>query len=142
MTNDLCPDCYASPGEAHENGCDQARCLITGQQRLMCHEDHDCGEDVWRRAVVSRPPWLGPGFDQLIEDIARAQPLASRPRAAVPAEGDRSPFAAPIDLTPDPGLSTTIERVRPSVPVTRLKWASLRLKVGSWIAGTNLGDPR
>ena len=55
-----CHDCGALPGEAHEDGCDVARCLWTGMQRLSCSEfgwtdppegepgpAHDCGQDVW-----------------------------------------------------------------------------------------------
>lgn len=49
-----CPDCGVKPGVAHETGCDWARCLHTGGQRLQ-HEGtilertsgHDCGRDVW-----------------------------------------------------------------------------------------------
>lgn len=47
-----CPDCAVAVGEPHEydeydGGCDVARCLVTGLQRLMCDLDHDCGRDVW-----------------------------------------------------------------------------------------------
>jgi hypothetical protein len=42
-----CPDCGVVPGSQHEDGCDVARCLSTGGQRLSCHQSHDCGEDVW-----------------------------------------------------------------------------------------------
>ena len=39
----------------HDEGCDMARCLHTGQQRLACQmfgpmlgqEPHDCGKDPW-----------------------------------------------------------------------------------------------
>lgn len=31
-----CHDCGVDPGQAHEDGCDTARCLVTGGQRLMC----------------------------------------------------------------------------------------------------------
>jgi hypothetical protein len=53
---DRCPDCDVAVGEAHVNdeadgGCDVARCLVTGPQRLTCEADHaadhDCGRDVW-----------------------------------------------------------------------------------------------
>jgi hypothetical protein len=49
---DRCPDCDAAVGEAHiydevNGGCDVARCLMTGLQRLTCETDHDCGQDVW-----------------------------------------------------------------------------------------------
>jgi hypothetical protein len=47
-----CPDCDVPPGQAHEDGCDVARCLATGRQRLMCGRQADhpgafCGQDVW-----------------------------------------------------------------------------------------------
>jgi hypothetical protein len=53
---DRCPDCDVPVGQAHvydevDGGCDLARCLMTGLQRLMCEADHgdgqDCGQDVW-----------------------------------------------------------------------------------------------
>lgn len=31
-----CPDCAAHPGQPHVDGCDVARCLWTGHQRLAC----------------------------------------------------------------------------------------------------------
>jgi hypothetical protein len=42
-----CSDCGARVGEKHDGGCDVARCLQTGGQRLSCGETHDCGSDVW-----------------------------------------------------------------------------------------------
>lgn len=60
-----CHDCAVSPGEPHLDGCDVARCLVTGGQRLQCYPeaaydpsdpewdeiafDHygDCGQDIW-----------------------------------------------------------------------------------------------
>src|SRR5262245_2702879 len=70
MTSNYCPGCAVPPGEAHDNGCDVARCMLTGQQRLVCqaiadegpnapdghggtvdiqpsHPGEDCGRDVW-----------------------------------------------------------------------------------------------
>jgi hypothetical protein len=56
---DSCPDCGAETGQPHDDGCDVARCLVTGRQRLMCdglHADEpvpgcyvplDCGQDAW-----------------------------------------------------------------------------------------------
>ena len=61
-----CSDCGVEPGQPHVPGCDVARCLYAGMQRISCdsgawraygpeeegdeppddfHED--CGEDVW-----------------------------------------------------------------------------------------------
>lgn len=48
-----CPDCGIGVSEEHSDGCDVARCLWTGLQRLSCEvfntrgDDHDCGLDVW-----------------------------------------------------------------------------------------------
>ena len=41
-----CHDCGAMPGEPHTGGCDTARCLSTGGQRLCC-DCGDCGQDIW-----------------------------------------------------------------------------------------------
>lgn len=38
-----CPDCQVSVDEPHEDGCDVARCLWTGGQRLSC----DSPQPVW-----------------------------------------------------------------------------------------------
>jgi hypothetical protein len=75
---DRCPDCDVAVGEAHihdevRGGCDVARCLVTGRQRLMCDlEDHDdCGRDLWSgwwpgHLDCERLGWmLGPGFPDL-----------------------------------------------------------------------------
>lgn len=45
--DECCPDCGVQSGVAHQGGCDVARCLHDGGQRLSCGEDHDCGRDVW-----------------------------------------------------------------------------------------------
>ena len=58
-----CPDCGAGIGQPHDDGCDVARCLVTGMQRLQCDgwhkeaalreavpgifEDPVCGQDAW-----------------------------------------------------------------------------------------------
>lgn len=64
-----CSDCAAEPGEVHDVGCDVARCLTYGTQRIQCQpgarmvvrgilpnggvdvdweeDGHDCGRDVW-----------------------------------------------------------------------------------------------
>ena len=45
-TDKPCPDCQAKVGTPHKHGCDTARCLRTGVQRLQCGCGK-CGEDVW-----------------------------------------------------------------------------------------------
>jgi hypothetical protein len=45
--NPACYDCGVEPGEPHDAGCDIARCLMTGEQRLGYERDHDCGQDAW-----------------------------------------------------------------------------------------------
>jgi hypothetical protein len=77
---DRCPDCDVAVGEPHidngvDGGCDVARCLVTGLQRLTCgldHAgDHDCGRDVWTGrwpgdADCERLGWmLAPGLPDL-----------------------------------------------------------------------------
>ncbi len=47
MADTNCPDCAVVVGVQHEDGCDVARCLQTGRQRLSCDGGHDCGLDVW-----------------------------------------------------------------------------------------------
>lgn len=56
MSTPRCPDCHVPAGTQHDDGCDVARCLWTGLQRLGCRHfndspvldvDHDCGRDVW-----------------------------------------------------------------------------------------------
>lgn len=51
-----CPDCGAGIGKPHQDGCDVARCLVTGRQRLQCgdedfpdgeHPGENCGDDIW-----------------------------------------------------------------------------------------------
>ncbi|MCZ1001228.1 hypothetical protein O1M63_29245 [Streptomyces mirabilis] len=38
-----CPDCAVSPGNVHLDGCDVARCAVTGYQRRGCtHTDDKC----------------------------------------------------------------------------------------------------
>lgn len=58
-TREACPDCGAVIDEPHDDGCDVARCLFTGMQRLMCDGLHyrqgppgcftavSCGQDIW-----------------------------------------------------------------------------------------------
>jgi len=43
-----CHDCGAGPGEPHKSGCDTARCLTCGGQRLSCGCTDDKGAgDIW-----------------------------------------------------------------------------------------------
>lgn len=43
-----CNDCATDHGQPHDGGCDVARCLWTGRQRLACSgRGHDCGQDLW-----------------------------------------------------------------------------------------------
>ena len=85
-----CNDCGAAHGHAHEDGCDVARCLFTGMQRLACYGRHDCGRDVWdgcwpgiQEAVefgwysYFEPPWraCGPEHPQGAPDLNRINPL-------------------------------------------------------------------
>lgn len=54
MSDGKCGDCGVEPGNAHDDGCDVARCLATGLQRLSCGQGHDpmsdedpCGRQAW-----------------------------------------------------------------------------------------------
>lgn len=58
VVDDPCGDCGVIVGFAHREGCDVARCLWTGRQRISCDEfmdgnfnrvkgRHDCGNEVW-----------------------------------------------------------------------------------------------
>ncbi len=42
-----CHDCAVRAGHPHLDGCDVARCVVTGAQRFSCGGDHDCGHDYW-----------------------------------------------------------------------------------------------
>jgi hypothetical protein len=56
---EACPDCGAVIDEPHRDGCDVARCLATGMQRIQCDGMHysqgppgcfipvTCGQDIW-----------------------------------------------------------------------------------------------
>lgn len=43
-----CAGCHAEPGQRHGEWCDNALCLVTGEQRIQCDENHDCGYHVWK----------------------------------------------------------------------------------------------
>lgn len=47
LRDERCPDCSVHPGEEHDDGCDVARCLFSGTQRLSCRGVHLHGRDVW-----------------------------------------------------------------------------------------------
>lgn len=51
-----CHDCHVEQGEPHVDGCDEARCLVTGKQRLTCYGEengeHHCGYDVHGPALT------------------------------------------------------------------------------------------
>jgi len=44
-----CPDCATAPGQAHDDGCDVARCTECGNQRISCrHGDDSIGwGQIW-----------------------------------------------------------------------------------------------
>lgn len=66
-----CPDCHVSIGQYHVEGCDVARCLATGLQRLGHAESCRCPRDVWTgrwpgEAECLELGWmLGPGLPDL-----------------------------------------------------------------------------
>jgi len=45
-----CPDCQASPGELHLEGCDVERCQECGSQYISCGCKYD---------ILPRLPWVG-----------------------------------------------------------------------------------
>lgn len=47
-----CGDCGAEPGQAHADGCDVARCLLTGRQRIQCEPEHEHPAET-RAALVA-----------------------------------------------------------------------------------------
>lgn len=57
VTGESCRQCQVQPGEAHEDGCGVARCMLTGQQRIQ----HDCADHCDTCNCVPCPPdiWTG-----------------------------------------------------------------------------------
>jgi hypothetical protein len=47
VTAEACPDCHVEPGAAHFEGCDVARCMLTGLQRITCRQCRHGGPDIW-----------------------------------------------------------------------------------------------
>jgi hypothetical protein len=69
-----CPDCDAATGQPHGEGCDVARCTVTGNQRLSCDRiNHDCGNQIWTGPSPAQPPpsgiYCGPGGRIAPEDF-------------------------------------------------------------------------
>lgn len=66
-----CPDCHVGIGQAHPEGCDVARCLATGLQRLGHAESCHCPQYVWTarwpgEAACAEFGWmLGPDLPDL-----------------------------------------------------------------------------
>lgn len=110
-----CGDCAAKPGDPHSDGCDVARCLVTGIQRLQCTGRHDCGSQVWSGA------WPGDAeceeFDWWAEESEATKqwfrqngwPVSDQPHHDLnrlhmetdwdPAARRRRKFRAPVDDT-------------------------------------------
>jgi hypothetical protein len=70
-----CPDCDALIGQAHDEDCDVARCVVTGNQRLSCGGwHHDCGNQSWTGptpapAIPTGSILCGPGGRIAPEDL-------------------------------------------------------------------------
>lgn len=67
-----CGDCRVQPGERHDQGCDVARCISTGEQWIQCpgetHQYH--GREYGEHAGICLPDiWTGvwPGEMEAIE---------------------------------------------------------------------------
>lgn len=67
----ICPDCEVGLGQYHIEGCDVARCLATGRQRLAHGASCGCPQDVWTGrwpgdAECEEFGWMiGPGLPDL-----------------------------------------------------------------------------
>lgn len=89
MNPPVCHDCHAKPGEPHDDGCDTARCLQTGGQRLACAKRHDHGRDIWTgmwpgEAECREFGWFSRfterGWERCAEDAPGAGPDLNRLR--------------------------------------------------------------
>ena len=73
-----CGDCAVAPGQPHADGCDVARCMQTGFQRLGCEEDHDHGQNIWTGtwpgdAECLEFGWFTPGGDPDLNRLYRGE---------------------------------------------------------------------
>jgi hypothetical protein len=50
--DETCPDCHVTPGQPHDDGCDNARCTACGKQRITC--THGASDTGWGQI------WNGP----------------------------------------------------------------------------------
>lgn len=64
IAEDLCPDCGAAAGQSHIDGCDVARCVACGRQRIGC--DHGNSDIGWGHIWTGR--W--PGEEEVEEGLA------------------------------------------------------------------------
>ena len=120
-----CPDCGVEPGQQHHDGCDVARCLWTGTQRLMCRwfgldpvlTEHDCGRDVWTGEWPGEREaaefgwwtyWDGPGWEhgwdyrgrgwvRVTADHPNAQPDLNRLHLEARWDRKSGRWLAPVD---------------------------------------------
>lgn len=145
-----CPDCEVAISRPHVDGCDVARCLRTGLQRLSCERNHNCGKDTWSgrwpgETDCERLGWMiGPG-------LPRPEPAAHRgdvePRH--PAMGRR--LLADPNHPPNPNGAATHapphqrpQRVagRPSRPARANTAARASTRITSWAATSSSGKRR
>ncbi|SFO04764.1 hypothetical protein [Amycolatopsis rubida] len=74
----LCPDCEVGIGQYHLEGCDLARCLANGRQRLAHDPSCGCPQDVWTgrwpgEAECEEFGWMiGPGLHDILRLYATA----------------------------------------------------------------------
>lgn len=93
-----CGDCAVKPGEPHTDGCDVARCMVAGYQRIGCPEDHDHGRNIWTgvwpgEAECREFGWFSvftdKGWVQCTADTPGAGPNLNRLYGTGEAEWDR-----------------------------------------------------